>query len=80
MNTVDRKLRFVQEFLRISDNDIISKLEQLLQSERKKKASEEFGSMSMIEFNQRIDQAEEDFKNGKFIEAKDLLKSIESWK
>lgn len=27
MNTVDRKLRFVQEFLRIADDEIIDKLE-----------------------------------------------------
>lgn len=80
MNTVDRKLRFVQEFLRIADEDIISKLEQLLHSERRKKASSEIDPMSINEFNKRIDQSEEDFKNGKFIEANDLLKSIETWR
>ena len=80
MNTVDRKLRFVQEFLRIADEDIIAKLEQLLHSERRKKASFEIDPMSVDEFNKRIDQSEEDFKNGKFIEANDLLKSIETWR
>lgn len=80
MNTVDRKLRFVQEFLRIADEDIITKLEQLLNLERKKKAFEELAPMSMDEFNKRIDQSEEDYKNGKFIEANDLLKSVETWK
>lgn len=80
MNTIDRKLKFVQEFLRIADEDIIIKLEQLLHSERIKKASEELSPMSMDEFNKKIDQSEEDFKNGKFTEADDLLKSIESWK
>ena len=80
MDTVDRKLRFVQEFLRVADEDIITKLEQLLRFERKKKASEELAPMSMDEFNKRIDQSEDDFKNGKFIEAKDLLKSVETWK
>ena len=80
MNTVDRKLRFVQEFLRVADEDIITKLEQLLRLERKKKASEELAPMSMDEFNKRIDQSEDDFNNGKFIEANDLLKSVETWK
>jgi hypothetical protein len=80
MNTVDRKLRFVQEFLRVADEEIITKLEQLLRLERKKKASEELAPMSMDELNKRIDQSEDDFKNGKFIEANDLLKSVETWK
>jgi hypothetical protein len=80
MNTVDRKLRFVQEFLRIADEDILTKLEQLLGSERTKKASKMISPMSLDEFNKSIDQSEDDFKNGKFIESNELLKSIESWK
>lgn len=80
MNTVDRKLKFVQEFLRVADEDIIAKLEQLLRSERRKKATEEIGLMGIEEFNRRINQSEEDFYNGTFIETNDLLKSIESWK
>jgi len=42
MNTVDRKLRFIQEFLRITDEEIIGKLEQLLGLERKKEIFKEF--------------------------------------
>lgn len=80
MNTIDRKLRFVQEFLRLADEDIIIKLEQLLRAERTKKVLEEIGPMSMDKFIKNIDQSEEDFKNGRFTESRDLLKSIESWK
>ena len=80
MDTADRKLRFIQEFLRVADEDIITKLEQLLRIERKKKASVELAPMSMDEFNKRIDQSEDDFNNGKFIEANDLLSSVETWK
>ena len=80
MNTVDRKLRFVQEFLRIADDEIIDKLEKLLGSERKKKISKELDPLTMDELNKRIDQSEDDFKKGKFIETKDLLKNIETWK
>ncbi|HAH24050.1 MAG TPA: hypothetical protein DCL77_09890 [Prolixibacteraceae bacterium] len=79
MNTVDRKLRFVQEFLRITDEEIIGKLEQLLSSERKKKNSKEFVPMTMEEFNKRIDQSEDDIKNGRFIETDELLKIIDTW-
>ena len=79
MNIVDRKLRFVQEFLRITDEEIIGKLEQLLSSERKKKISKEFVPMTMEEFNKRLDQSEDDFKNGRFTETDDVLKLIETW-
>jgi len=80
MNTVDRKLRFVQEFLRITDEEIIGKLEQLLVSERKKKKSKELDPLTLDQLNEMIDQSEDDFKKGKFNETKDLLKSIETWK
>lgn len=80
MTTVDRKLRFVQEFLRIADDEIIDKLEKLLGSERKKKISKEPDPLTMDELNKRIDQSEDDFKKGRFSETKDLLKSIETWK
>lgn len=79
MTTVDRKLRFVQEFLRISDDEIIGKLEQLLSSERKKKISKEFVPMTMEEFNKGIDQAEDDFKNGRYTDSDDVLKIIDTW-
>lgn len=80
MNTIERKLRFVQEFLRISDEEIIEKLEQLLSSERKKKISDEPVPLTLDELNKRIDQAEGDFKEGRFIESKELLKNVETWK
>jgi hypothetical protein len=80
MNTVDRKLRFVQEFLRVTDEEIIEKLELLLGSERKKKISKELEPLTMDEFNKRIDQSEDDFMKGRFNESKDLLKDIETWK
>lgn len=80
MNTIDRKLRFVQEFLRVADEDIISKLELVLRSERKKKILKELSPMTMNEFNSLVDQSEEDFKKGRYTDTNDLLKSIETWK
>lgn len=79
MNIADRKLRFVQEFIRITDEEIIGKLEQLLSSKRKKKISKEFVPMTMEKFNKRIDQSEDDFKNGRFTEIEHVLKSIDTW-
>ena len=80
MDIVNRKLSFVQEFLRISDEEIITKLEQLLHYERNRKTSSELEPMTFDEFNEMIDKSEEDFKNGRATEAKELLKIVETWK
>ena len=80
MDIVNRKLSFVQEFLRISDEEIITKLEQLLHYERNRKTSSELEPMTFDDFNKMIDKSEEDFKNGRVTEAKELLKIVEEWK
>lgn len=80
MDIVSRKLSFVQEFLRISDEKLIAKLERLLRSERSKKMSKELNPMTMDEFNEMIDLSEDDFNNGRVTETKELLKIVETWK
>ena len=80
MDIVSRKLSFVQEFLRISDEKLIEKLEKLLRSERNKKISKELNPMTIDEFNEMIDLSEEDFKNDRLTETKELLKIVETWK
>jgi len=80
MDIGTRKLSFVREFLRISDEELIIKLELLLRSERNKRISKELSPLTMDEFNKMIDDSEEDFINGRVTEARDLLKRVESWK
>ena len=80
MDIVARKLNFVQEFLRISDEDLVDKLERLLRTERKKRVDKEVKPMTINEFNQIIEKAEDDVKNGRVIEARELLKKVEKWK
>ena len=80
MDIGTRKLSFIREFLRISDEELIVKLEQLLRSERNKRISKELSPLTMDEFNKMIDESEEDFINGRVTEARDLLKRVESWK
>jgi hypothetical protein len=80
MDIVARKLNFVQEFLRISDEDLVEKLEKLLRTERKKMVDKEIKPMTMNEFNQMIEKAEDDVKNGRVIEVRELLKKVEKWK
>ena len=80
MDIGTRKLSFVREFLRISDEELIIKLELLLRSERNKRISKELSPLTMDEFNKMIDDSEEDFINGRVTEARDLLKRVDSWK
>ncbi len=80
MNLAARKLNFIEGFLRISDEEIIKKFELLLADLEDKKIPENIKPMTMDEFYSMIDQAEDDIKNGRVIETKELLKKVESWK
>lgn len=77
MDLQTRKIAFVQEFLSIENEDVISSLESFLKKENN--IDEEFLPMTNEEFQNRIDQSMEDSKNGKLIESKDLLKEIKKW-
>jgi len=79
MDIQDKKLHFVQEFLRIKDEYLIDKLNNLLKSERKKKFEKELNPLSKREFNDLIDSAESDSENGKLTSAQELKNEIDSW-
>lgn len=78
MDIQTRKIEFVQAFLKLQSEEVISQFENLL----KKKSSQEIEEgnllkpMSIKEFNQRIDQSESDFKNGKYKSTSELLKKF----
>jgi hypothetical protein len=69
MDLQTRKIEFVQEFLKLQSEDLISQFENLLMM----KSSTTIKPMSIIELNSRIDQSESDFKNGKFKTSSELL-------
>lgn len=79
MDLQTRKIAFVQEFLSIQNEEIIFRLENFLKKEKENNIDKEFSPMTMEEFQSRIDQSMEDSKNGRVIEAKDLLKEIKKW-
>ncbi len=72
MNLETRKISFVQEFLRLQNEEIIVGLEKLLHRHKAELIDKEMKPMSIEEFNNNIDQAEDDFKNGRFISARNL--------
>ena len=79
MDLQTRKISFVQEFLSIESEEIISRLENFLKKEKKINTTKEFSPMTMEEFQNRINLSMEDSKNGRVISSKDLLKEIKEW-
>ncbi|MBW6480911.1 MAG: hypothetical protein K0B37_15885 [Bacteroidales bacterium] len=80
MDIQARKLNFIQEFLRITDEKLIARLEHLLHNERRKETERDLSPMSAEEFDQMIDQSEKDVETGRVNEARDLLKKVDTWK
>lgn len=74
-----RKINFIQEFLRLKNEKIINKLENILKSEKKKKYEKELAPMTEDEFNKIIDHAENDSNAGRLTNARELKKEIDSW-
>jgi lipoate-protein ligase A len=79
MDIQNRKIEFVQEFLKVQNEDIIKRLEKILRKEIKNSGKEELKPMTIEEFNKRIDRSMEDSKNGRLIKASDLKAKMEKW-
>ncbi len=78
MNIEARKISFIEDVLRVSDEAILGKLEHLLKAEKKKLLDRELHPMSVSEFNEMIDYAESDIKNGKLTSHDDLKKHFQN--
>jgi len=72
MDLQARKISFVQEFLRLKNEEIISGLESMLKKRKSEIYENELIPMSLDNFNKEIDQALEDSENDRVIKATDL--------
>jgi hypothetical protein len=79
MDLQTRKISFVQEFLSIQSEEVISRLEKYLKKEKISMEEKSFKPMTIEELNRRINQSEQDSINGRLTESKDLLKEIKKW-
>lgn len=73
MNIEAQKIEFIQEFLKIQSEDVISRLEKILRKENNTLNENEFEPMTEEEINKRIDQSESDFRNNRFKSSSELL-------
>ncbi|MEA4948431.1 hypothetical protein SDC9_123905 [bioreactor metagenome] len=77
MDLQTRKIKFVQEFLGLEDEKLISRFERLIRKERK--VSDSFTPMRVSDLHRRIDLSMTDSENGKLTGADDLLDEIKRW-
>ena len=78
MDIQSRKIDFIQEFLKIQNEELISRLEKLLRSSKSKEKTI-FKPMTVAELNSRIDKSMVDSKNNKLTTSNDLIAEIEKW-
>ena len=79
MDLEARKISFVQEFLRLQNEEIVSGLEKLLRKRKIELIEQSFKPMTMEQYNAEIDLALDDSKNRRMIKATDLKAKIQKW-
>ncbi|NOU18695.1 MAG: hypothetical protein HOO91_14165 [Bacteroidales bacterium] len=80
MNIQARKLILIEEFLRISDESLITKIESFIKQEKKVSHEKNLKPMSLNEFHEMIDQAKCDCDTGRVITHQELKKKVKTWK
>lgn len=71
MNIETRKIEFVQAFLNLQSEELISQFEKLLK--KAKQSDKDLKPFTIDELHERIAKSEEDFKNGRFKTTEELL-------
>jgi hypothetical protein len=80
MNIQSRKLELIEQFLHISDETLITKLESFLKNEQKASYNKKLTPMSMEEFHTIIDTSKNDAAEGRVVSHQDLKKRVKTWK
>lgn len=73
MDIQTRKIEFVQAFLKLQSEEMISQFEKLLKKAGNIEAEKEFKPFTIEELNERIAKSENDFEKGKFKTTSELL-------
>lgn len=79
MTVEARKLHFIEEFLKVTDENIISQMEHLLRNEKREQQENSLKPMNINEFKHIIDKAREDVEQGRVISHENLKQEILSW-
>jgi len=79
MDLQTRKITFVQEFLKLQNEEIISGLEDLLREKKAEQIGKSLTPMSIDQFNFEIDQSMKDSDDSRLTSARDLKKKTRKW-
>jgi len=79
MDLQSRKIAFVQEFLKVQNEDLVAYLEKILDEGKKLFIKNNIQPMSIEEFNNRIDQSIKDSQDKKLTEVNILIEEILKW-
>ena len=77
MDLQTRKIEFIQAFLKLQSEDVISNFEKLLLKESK--IDSDVRPMTMKELNDRIQKSTKDSRDGNLTESSELISEIEKW-
>lgn len=72
MDLQTRKIEFVQEFLKLENEEIVAILE-VVMKQQTSNTEDTFKPMTIDELNARIDRSEEDFRQGRYKTSAELL-------
>lgn len=78
MDIQTRKIEFIQEFLKIQNEELLIRLEKLLHANKSTK-NNDLRPMTIDELNERIDKSMDDSKNNRLTTSSDLISEIEKW-
>jgi hypothetical protein len=76
MNLDTRKILFIQDFLRIQNEEIVNDFEKLLQQQKVEQYENDLKPMDLEQFNAEINMAIDDSENDRVIKATELA---EKW-
>ena len=79
MNIQARKLVLIEEFIRINDESLMTKLESLIRHEKKAIHERKLAPISINELHEMADQAKRDSDAGHVISQKALEKKVKLW-
>jgi hypothetical protein len=79
MDLQTRKIFFVQEFLKLQNEEIISSLENILRKKKTEFYDSSLKPMSIEQLNNSIDQSLDDSINDRMVKASDLKSKTQEW-
>jgi hypothetical protein len=79
MNIEMRKLIFIQEFVKLQNEEVLICLENFLNKYKSSLSENDTSSMNLEKFKSEIEQSIADAKSGNVFKAKDLKLKIQQW-